>query len=283
MNADNMALTCQGMGLSYGKQDVLKDIHLAVPVGAVVGLVGRNGAGKSTLMRSLVGLSVPQRGQSHLLGCNSQALHDATRERIGYVGQTGDLLPWLNVWQHVEYIGSFYKHWQAGPARALCQRLALNEKAKVSALSVGEQQKLAIVLALAHDPDLLVLDEPVASLDPMARRDFMRLLFEGDAARSQPRTVLLSSHLLSDLQRVVSHVVFMREGQVQLQGAWDELLEQVRRYDLPAGAAMPPGLLHAQPLPGGGHSVLVDLRQGGSAPAQAQALALENLFVELNT
>lgn len=219
------AIHARDLRLAYDGKTVLDHIALDVPQGAVVGLVGRNGAGKSTLLRCLVGLTLPDAGASALLGCASGALDDATRERLGYVSQTGDLLPWLTVWQHVEYIGSFYPRWEKARAAALCERLDLAHKAKVSALSVGEQQKLALVLALAHDPDLLLLDEPVASLDPLARRDFMRLLFEDDVQRAMPRTVLLSSHLLSDLERVVSHVVFLHAGRVQLQGAWDDLIE----------------------------------------------------------
>jgi ABC-2 type transport system ATP-binding protein len=275
-------LQCQGLSLGYDRRRVLNNITLSVPAGAVVGLVGRNGAGKSTLMRCLLGLTLPEAGQAQVLGCTAADLSDTTRERLGYVSQTGDLLPWLTVWQHVQYIGSFYPRWQALRAHALCQRLQLSESAKVAGLSVGEQQKLAIVLALAHDPDVLLLDEPVASLDPLARRDFMRLLFEADAERSTPRTVLLSSHLLSDLERVVSHVVFLRDGQVQLQGAWDELLEQLRRVDLPAGAALPAGVLAQRTLPDGRLSVLVDGRGSSGLPSAGQALALEELFVELN-
>ena len=220
------AIQAQDLTLHYDGRAALDQVCLQVPTGAVVGLVGRNGAGKSTLLRCLVGLTLPGSGSSHLLGCASAALDDSTRGRIGYVSQTGDLLPWLKVWQHIAYIGSFYPRWQADRAHTLCQRLALREDARVSALSVGDQQKLAVVMALAHDPDLLILDEPVASLDPLARREFMRLLFDHDSTRQTPRTVLLSSHLLTDLERVVSHVVLLHEGRVRLQGAWDALQEQ---------------------------------------------------------
>ncbi len=225
MTSLESAVQAQGLNLSYEGRSALDCVSLQVPTGAVVGLVGHNGAGKSTLLRCLVGLTLPDSGHSELLGCPSAQLDKVTRGRLGYVSQTADLLPWLKVWQHIEYIGHFYPRWRAERAHALCARLALRESAKVSALSVGDQQKLALVLALAHDPDLLLLDEPVASLDPLARRDFMRLLFEGDSARSAPRTVLLSSHLLTDLERVVSHVVVMRAGRVQLQGEWDALQE----------------------------------------------------------
>jgi ABC-2 type transport system ATP-binding protein len=226
MNPLEPAVQADGLTLHYEGRAALQQVSLHLPVGAVVGLVGRNGAGKSTLLRCLVGLTLPDSGSSRLLGCDSATLDDTTRGRIGYVSQTGDLLPWLKVWQHITYIGSFYPSWQADRAHSLCQRLALREDAKVAALSVGDQQKLAVVMALAHDPDLLILDEPVASLDPLARREFMRLLFDQDSTRQAPRTVLLSSHLLTDLERVVSHVVLLQDGRVRLQGAWDALQEQ---------------------------------------------------------
>jgi ABC-2 type transport system ATP-binding protein len=220
------AIQATDLHLAYNRQPVLQGVNLAISEGAVVGLVGRNGAGKSTLLRSLTGLTLPYSGHCTLLGCPSHALDDATRARLGYVSQTGDLLSWLTVWQNVAYIGSFYPRWQAERAHALCARFELDENKRADQLSVGGQQKLALVMALAHDPDLLLLDEPVASLDPLARRDFMRLLFEDAETRQQPRTVLLSSHLLTDLERVVSHVIFLREGRVPLQGAWDALQEQ---------------------------------------------------------
>ncbi|HRD99388.1 MAG TPA: ABC transporter ATP-binding protein [Rubrivivax sp.] len=228
-NTPAVAIDAQVLSLRYGKRTALDQVSFSVPVGAVAGLVGRNGAGKSTLLRCLVGLTLADGGTCQLLGCDSTRLDDATRSRIGYVSQSGDLLQWLKVWQHIEYIGSFYPRWQAERAHALCRRLVLDESAKVSALSVGDQQKLALVLAMAHDPDLLLMDEPVASLDPLARRDFMRLLFEGDSERETPRTVLLSSHLLTDLERVVSHVMMLRAGRVQLQGEWHALQEATGR------------------------------------------------------
>ena len=220
------ALHAHNLHLSYKGHAALQGVSFDVPEGAVVGLVGRNGAGKSTLLRCLTGLTLPDRGECALLGCPSAALDDATRARLGYVNQNGDLLPWLTVWQNITTVGSFYPQWKAERAHTLCARLELNEKTRADKLSVGDQQKLALVLALAHDPDVLLLDEPVASLDPLARREFMRLLFEGAETRQRPRTVLLSSHLLTDLERVVSHVVFLRDGQVQLQGRWDDLQEQ---------------------------------------------------------
>ncbi|MBQ0936582.1 ABC transporter ATP-binding protein [Ideonella paludis] len=220
------ALRLQQLSLSYGPHTVLQPTSLDIPSGAVVGLVGRNGAGKSSLLRCWAGLTPPSSGQASVLGCDSMDLSDAVRERLGLVSQAPDLLPWLTVWQHIEYIGSFYARWTAERAHQLCQRLALSETTKVSALSGGDQQKLEIVLALAHDPDVLLLDEPVSNLDPLARRDFMRLLFEWDTERAAPRTVVISSHLLSDLERVITHLVMLKDGQVVINAPWDEVQEQ---------------------------------------------------------
>lgn len=228
MTSHTYPLHCRDLSVRYGNHAVLDQVTLDIPEGAVVGLVGRNGAGKSTLLRCLVGLALPSTGESYVLGSPSAALPDAVRARLGYVSQQPDLLPWLKVWAHVQYIGSFYPRWDEHRARRLCEQMNLDLRQRVDALSLGEQQKLCMVLALAHDPDVLVLDEPVASLDPLARREFMRLLFSTEGTvgpRDTPRTVLLSSHLLTDLERVVSHVVMLHEGHVALQGAWDALQE----------------------------------------------------------
>ncbi|MFM8899537.1 MAG: ABC transporter ATP-binding protein [Burkholderiales bacterium] len=281
---NDLPVQADNVTLHYGAQAVLKQVSLHLPAGTVVGLVGRNGAGKSSLLRCLAGLTLPSSGHCSLFGCPSATLSDDIRARLGFVSQGGDLLPWLTTAQHLRYIGSFYPNWQEARVRALCTRLDLPWDKKASTLSVGDQQKLALVLALGHDPDLLLLDEPVSSLDPMARREFMRFLFEVDASRTTPRTVLLSSHLLSDLERVVSHVVFLRDGQVQLQGAWDDLLESVRRVEfetaLPSTAV---GVLAQRSLGSGRHQVIVDSRCATPYGASGSPLSLEDLFVELNS
>ena len=225
-SAARAAIEAERVSLRYQFSTVLNRVDLRVPEGAVVGLVGRNGAGKSTLLRCLVGLTVPNEGRCALLGSPSLDLPDTVRERLGYVSQTPDLFGWLNGEDHLRRIATLYPRYDERHAIELAVRLDLSLGMRASRLSVGDQQKLSVVLALAHDPDLLILDEPVASLDPLARRDFMRALFERRPDNAAPRTVLVSSHLLADLERVVSHVVFLRDGAVQLQGAWDELQER---------------------------------------------------------
>ncbi len=262
----------------YKNKEVLDQISLQVPQGAVLGLVGRNGAGKSTLLRCLVGLTVPDKGFCKLGGCLSTELSDAVRERLGYVAQTPDLFDWLTGEQHFERVGSLYAHWNQEQAWKLATQLALPMFTKAKDLSLGDQQKLSVVLALGHDPDVLILDEPVASLDPMTRRAFMRALFE-NRDNEQPRTVVISSHLLSDLERVVTHVAFMREGRIQLVDEWDALTEHLRLVQVDNGQAPRGAIFKSRRLEQG--LWLVDTRQAG-APTGGRALNLDDLFLELN-
>jgi len=235
------AVTCENLHFSYSFKSILQDVNLAIPHGAVVGLIGANGCGKSTLLRCLVGLQSPQQGQVHLFDVPTLEMDDTVRERLGFVAQSADLFPWMTVEKHIMMIGQAYPKWRERRAIELALRLRLPMGREVSQLSGGDQQKLAVVLALAHQPDLIILDEPVSSLDPMTRRDFMRSLFQdarsffsdsGDEVNdSEPDyapTIIISSHLLSDLERVVSHVAFMRDGQIQLFEEWDAVLEFIR-------------------------------------------------------
>jgi len=274
MSASAFAIDASGLCLSYDARRVLDDLSLSVPAGAVVGLVGPNGSGKSTLLRCLLGLSVADSGESHLLGCPSLLLDDPTRERLGYVAQTPDLFEWMEAWEHIETIGRAYANWSPERAARLAVQLGLPLGATAGSLSVGDQQKLAVVLALSHDPDLVLMDEPVASLDPIARRAFMRTLFAYREDGAAPRTVLISSHQLGDLERVVSHVAFMRAGRIQLMDEWDALIEHVRVVAGPP----PAGALHVAR----DGRALVDLRRTPCA-VEGSPVGLDELFVLLNT
>ncbi len=279
------ALQAVNISLRYGQSTVLSHVALAVPRGATVGLVGRNGAGKSTLLRCLVGLSVPDSGHCEVLGQPSIDLPDTVRERLGYVAQTPDLFGWLNGEAHLQRLGALYPGYTERRAIELAALLDLPLGTQARHLSLGDQQKLSVVLALAHDPDVLILDEPVASLDPLARRNFMRALFDRRPGHRAERTVLISSHLLADLERVVSHVVFLHEGVVQLVDEWDALAEHVRLLLLPQDADLPAhghGVLHRR-VGRGQLRLVVDTRHANWAVHAAEApLNLDDLFAELN-
>lgn len=280
MKTTDAAIATTRLNLVRDDTHILKSITLEIPVGAVVGLVGRNGAGKSSLLRCLAGLTELSSGTAFLLGCPASNLNDDVRERLGFVAQAPDLFDWMQADEMLESIGRAYPRWNKERAKALARQLDLRIDRKVSELSGGDQQKLAVVLALAHDPDLLLLDEPVASLDPLTRREFMRALFgvDGSGAERQ-RTIVISSHILTDLERVVSHVAFMRDGAIQLFEAWDTLLEHFRLQ--PAGAR---GIPHDAVVcinKRSGERV-VDMRHAAPDADVGRALTLDELFVELN-
>ncbi len=217
----------QNLCLSYGKQGVLKNLNWKLMPGQVVGLLGRNGAGKTTLLETLLGLREPQSGQVELFGAPASKLSDENRARIGYVPQRSDLFEGFTAQQLLDYFKSFYPRWNTSKVEGLMSRWGVPAHQSIALMSGGQQQRLSIIRALAHDPDLLVLDEPVASLDPAGRRDFLRELV--DQVLDRGTTVVLSTHILSDLERVAFNVAFMREGQIGIQSPLDELLDQTRQ------------------------------------------------------
>lgn len=279
-------ITVDHVSLAYGGVTVVNDVSLSVARGSVLGIVGRNGAGKSSLLQCMLGLTVAQTGTANLLGCPSLALTDDVKARLGYVAQTPELFDWLRVHEQISLIGGLYPGWSEARAQALSRRFNLPDDMRVRKLSPGEKQRLAIVLALAHQPELLVFDEPVASLDPVGRRDFLRSLFEQESLNGEAVTVVISSHLLEDLERVVTHLLFLDGGRIQLLGARDELAEQIRVVFSDAALAPNAGLIHVKKLDVGGWQSVIDLRAFSAEllpdDARVQALGLSDLFVALN-
>ncbi len=215
-----------GLRLGYRGRPVLQGLDWQMHPGQVIGLLGRNGAGKTTLLEALLGLRDAQAGTVQLFGQPATRLDDAARARIGYVPQASDLFEDLRADELLAYFRSFYPRWNAAKVEALMQRWAVPRDVEIGRMSGGQQQRLSIIRALAHEPDLLVLDEPVASLDPLARRDFLRELVEQVLDRGT--TVVFSTHILSDLERVAFNVAFLQGGRIGLQAPLDELIEETR-------------------------------------------------------
>jgi len=218
------AISIQSVVKRFGPKTVLDGVDLEIPAGTVVGLLGTNGSGKTTLLKCLVGLLRPQSGKCEILGEPSWDLSPDAKARIGYVPQVISLFPWMTVFDLVRYTASFYTNWNETLCNRLIGELGLPMLDRVGTLSVGQLQKLAILTAISHEPDVLILDEPAASLDPMARRQFLQLII--DLAEPAKRTVLFSTHITSDLERVADRVAVLKDGRVAYFGLLEELKEQ---------------------------------------------------------
>lgn len=196
---------------SYDGRRVLDNASLNVSRGDIIGVLGANGSGKTTLLRILLGLLPADSGKARILGEDSRELSAEVRARIGYVPQSSDLFGWLTGSLMLKYVGSFYAGYDAEYADDLAARLQVSLKTQISLLSPGQQQRLSFVRAMSTRPDILVLDEPMAALDPAAR---MAVIEELVRAKQRGITVLVSSHLIHDLERYCSHLVVMESGRI---------------------------------------------------------------------
>ena len=279
------------MPLDLSNEPVLKDVSLAVARGTVLGLVGRNGAGKTTLIRTLLGLEQPSQGRAFIFGEPSLSLSDAAKQRIGYVPQQPDVFAWMRVGDMLEFVGRQYPRWDREFVELSLARWWISSDRRLSSLSPGERQRVALIRALAVNPELLVLDEPASALDPVARRDLLREIVA--RAAESGTTILFSTHIVSDLERVASRIVFLHDHRLVVDAALDDLGETHARLRVPAGSAA----IFANRIPGeasrrfhgDGSITLVIARARGadwpeivSAPGvRLDALNLEDLFIEV--
>lgn len=219
----NAPISIQGLSKAFAKQTVLNQLDWQIEAGSIVGLLGRNGAGKTTLIECLLGLRESNAGEVKLFGEPSQELSMETKAKIGYVQQSADLFEWLTPRQMLRYFKALYPHWNDAKVEHLMQKWDLPYDKVISKFSGGQKQRLAIIRALAHEPELLILDEPVASLDPAGRRDFLREIV--DSVIDKNTTIVFSTHILSDLERVAMKVAFLSNGKIVHEQALDDLME----------------------------------------------------------
>jgi ABC-2 type transport system ATP-binding protein len=228
-------LETRGLGKRYGSLWALRDCSLEIPPGSVTALVGPNGAGKTTLLHLAVGLTEPSAGDVHVFGASPQHGAADVLPRIGFVAQEHPLYRGFTVAETLRLGRELNPSWNDDAARARIEALRLPLRKKVGALSGGQRAQVALTLALAKEPELLLLDEPVASLDPLARREFLQSVMEAVAETGM--TVVLSSHLVADLERVCDHLVILAGGQTQLVGSIEEILAAHRLLTGPRAQA----------------------------------------------
>ena len=211
----------RGLGKRYRRIWALADCSLSIPAGHVVGLVGPNGAGKTTLLNLAVGILAPTKGTIDVLGARPAA-DPAQLAKVGYLAQQAPVYAGLSVSGHLELGARLNPGWDPGLARERIERLHIDPGQKAGTLSGGQRAQLALTLAVAKRPELLILDEPVSSLDPLARRQFLQELMEAVAA--QELSVVLSSHLVADLERVCDYLIVLVRSRVRVAGPVDDLL-----------------------------------------------------------
>jgi ABC-2 type transport system ATP-binding protein len=239
-------ITTTGLTKYFGTKCVLDEVSFAVPQGTVTAFLGRNGSGKTTTLRIILGLLAPTRGKSTILGHDSQSIPPAVRGSIGYLAENHPLINWMTVQQLGDFQASFYGRWNAKVFDAVVDHFALDRKTKAGSLSRGQRAGLALAITLAPEPELLILDDPALGLDPVARRALLESILY--ITRSPNRTVLLSSHLLDDIERVADYMLILDRSVLRAACTVEEFRNRIAHYQLvfqgpPPALPTIPGLL----------------------------------------
>ena len=221
------AIELQGLTKRYGKAPAVKGIDLSVPRGRTLGLLGPNGAGKSTTLRMMMGMLRPTGGTIRIVGLDVAREPTEVRQRVGYVPEVHHIYRWMTVAQVLDFSKACYRDWDDDLCAELLDLFALAGATRVRQLSKGMLAKLALVVAMAHAPDVLALDEPLSGLDPIAREEFLDGVLRGIC--DSDRTVMFSSHQLDEVNRLADTIAIMNAGEILVHSPLDELLRSTKR------------------------------------------------------
>ena len=290
---DDSFVVARGLGKSFGRKAVLENLSFDVRPGDVVGVLGKNGAGKTTLLELMLGFTPVSTGEVKVFGHDSYRLPGAAKARVGFVPQQDELVNQLSVGDQLKLVRSFYKTWDDALIDRLVRLWEIDPDERVRSLSVGQRQKLSILLSLGHRPDLLILDEPVASLDPIARRHFLEQIVE--VAADGNRAVVLSSHIVSDIERLASRIWILKDRHLHWHGDFDALKDSIVRLHVRTGAPLPvhfeiPNALRVERSETGAMVVVRDwspereseIARLSGAELEVESLTLEDIFLELH-
>ncbi len=230
MISENPIVKMHSISKRFGEIQALDNIDLEIRSGKIIGLLGANGSGKSTLLRHIIGLYLADQGECITFGADAAKLGPKELGRIGYVHQEGELIEWMTTRQLIRYVSAYYKNWNYKLESKYIADFDISLEASVGSLSPGQRQKLAILLAIGFEPELLILDEPASALDPIARSQFLDLLLQ--IIQNENRTIIISSHILSDVEKVMDHTLIMREGKILRDSSLDSLREEFLKVTL---------------------------------------------------
>jgi ABC-2 type transport system ATP-binding protein len=226
-NSSEVVLKTTGLKRSFGRHHAVDGVDVEVRSGEIYGFLGINGAGKTTTIRMLMGIIASQAGTITLLGETTRRTSVRLKKHIGYVSQDQNFYPWMSCERLGNFVGSFYPTWDRTEFFRLLEIFDIPRGRKVSQLSGGMKAKLALALAITPKPKLLILDEPTAGLDPVARRDFLDII--ASQARTYQRTTFFSSHLIDEVERCADRIGIIHAGKMRFEGALSKLREEVRR------------------------------------------------------
>ena len=251
--APEVVVEVKALTRRFGAKAALDDVSITLPRGIVFGLVGANGAGKTTLIKHILGLLKAEIGSVRVFGRDPVVDPARVLARIGYVSEDHDMPGWMRVWELMRYTQAFFPGWDPAYAEELRDRFELDPAARVKELSKGQRARAGLLVALAHRPELLVLDEPSAGLDPIVRRDILEAIVR--AIADEGRTVLFSSHLLHEVERVSDHVTMINKGKIVFSAPLDDIKATHRCLTLHFAQARsrPPELAGVLTWEGAGH------------------------------
>jgi ABC-2 type transport system ATP-binding protein len=227
---ENPIVQMRNVSKRFGEIQALDKIDMDISRGEIIGLLGANGSGKSTLLRHIIGLYLADEGSCITFETDAAKLTPKQLGRIGYVHQEGELLEWMTVKQLIRYVSAYYKTWNHELEEKYIADFDVSIKDRVGSLSPGQRQKVAILLAIGFEPELLILDEPASALDPIARSQFLDLLLQ--IIQDEKHTIIISSHILSDVEKVIDHAIIMRKGSILRDCSFDNLREEFIRFTL---------------------------------------------------
>ena len=287
---DESAIETRDLWRKFGKFEAVKNVSLSVPKGTVFGLLGVNGAGKSTVIKMIMGHLRPTTGEIRVLG---RALGEdllGIRRRVAYVSENRYMYDWMTVEESIRFTRAFHETWDDRKAADLLKRFSLPPEKKVRQLSRGNRARLCLLLALSFNPELIILDEPTSGLDPIVRRDFIENIVAEIA--EEGKTVLFSSHIVEEVERVADYVGVMDEGELLLVSTIDDIKASYKRVRYATNGTRPevasvPGVLavengrHEQVLTvhGFGDETLQQLGERGVKNPEVLPISLEDIFV----
>jgi ABC-2 type transport system ATP-binding protein len=292
MTTETPVIEIKNLTRRYGKLDAVNNLNLTVRAGRCYGFFGRNGAGKTTTIKCLLNLLRPMAGSVRVFGLDPQRDEVAVKSRLAYVPDAVAFYPWMTVRDALNYFASFRKHWNRDIENDLLRRFGLNETQKAGSLSKGQKTQLALISAVAPEPELLLLDEPTSGLDPIVRREFIETVIGAyqstDAAH---RTVFVSTHLISEFEGLIDDFTIIEEGRELLSMNADEARDRFKKFrarfaETPANLNFPGAIDVKQTgreieilANGNSAQLLEQLRAMQPEDLRTESLSLEEIFV----